>query len=801
MADIFISYSRTDSAFVDRLAEAVRKEGYSVWIDRGLSAGATFAKETAAALDAAHAVIVVWSKASAESTWVADEATVAKDKTILAPIMIDETGPPLGFRQFQTIDFRKWNGEGTDPAFVLLNATLARLCGREAQDGGTIVMPPPQKNSPPATRRWLVPVAAAAVVAIATAGFFVMRSTDDAPGGSAVNAAPVDNGSSVAVIPFDNLSSDPEHAFFVDGLSDELLTTLAGVKGVRVPGRTSCFYYKGRKAPVAEIASALNVRYVLEGSVQRAADALHIVVQLTDASTGFQVWSQTYDRTMSDIFAMQRDIAGEIAARLPGVIGAPVSADWEGSVDPRAHEQFLIGLGKMRNRYAGSGWKEAYDAFAEAVRIDPNYPLANAYFAVATAIVQQPADRETVARVLAAAVAVAPDNPDVLFAQGFVEGAFVEDDPKAAQRALEFFDRAIAIDPSHSEAIHARIRYLKTPEEKIDAYQELVAIDPLFVNARLNYATSLADMQRWDEADAQFERIYQLRPDLGRGGALEVARMAGRTDLVGKYAFGSIDAEILGRPDGFTAAAMLTDFGADAEARYLMAHRDLTNFLFLPHQQEIFLKWVEGDFPGAARIAVSTDNTERGFTSIFGAIVAIMGRDADGAIALVNHFDPGVPDWDAEKIASVEELPSRMAVRVYAMALVLKGDEKSARKYFDKLIAASGQGNRYLPPSTYHLFRAADFAWSGRKREAIAEVEKARAAGWRYPRTYVVEFSPWPPIDGPYGLLSPLADEPKFKAIMKEIRAENAALLKQYDAEYAVLSKVRAMMATNPAPQ
>lgn len=800
MADIFVSYSHADRERVEAIVAALETRGFSVFIDRHLVPGSRFSETLARELAVANAIVVCWSETSAKSHWVADEAGVARDSGRLLPVTIDGAPPPLGFKQFHTIDFSAWRGEADKAPFP----SLADAAG--ALIAGTAYAPPPHpakmsSRSGPNAILFGGTIAGAALLGLIA--FLSLRPEPRASPDSATSASTDENpdvaalGASVAVIPFANVSDDAAHDAFVDGLSDELLVKIATIKGVRVPGRSSCFYFKSKPAPIDEIAAKLGVRYVLEGSVRRSGGALRIAAQLTDAATGYQVWSETYDRTLADIFAVQRDIADQVLGKLPGLLGVTIAADWERDVDPRAHELYLTGLGYMHNRYAGSGWSEAKAAFAKALEIEPDYPLANAYFAVAASIVDGAGALKEITQALKFAADAAPDDANVLFAQGFAAASVGEGSGPDEVKALEFYDRAIAIDPSHSEALHARIRLFKDQREKLDAFKKLIAVDPLFFNARLNYATILAELGRWDESEAEFETIYRLNPDLGRDGPISVARATGRTDELGKFAFAEFSSASIARVERFSVAGLLADFGATDEARWLVAQRDTEGFLFLPRQQEIFLKWLDGDYAGAAKLVSLADYEEMAPHRIFGAVAAVNGREPDLAISLLDRFRPGIESVRADEVSKMPETPDRLAVRLYAIALVMKGETARARPLFDALLAAPSQGAGTIGGQLKPIMRAADLAWSGRNGEALAEVRAARAAHWRYPRTYVIEFSPWPDIDGPYGLLAPLRDDPEFQKIMSEIRAENTALLQSYEEKYGALTRIRAMMAGN----
>ena len=160
---------------------------------------------------------------------------------------------------------------------------------------------------------------------------------------------------SIAVLPFVNMSADPEQEYFSDGISEELLNVLAKVPGLRVAARTSSFQFKGENRDVAEIARQLRVAHVIEGSVRKSGTRLRITAQLIDAEEGFHIWSETYDRELDDIFAIQDEIAHAIVEALVERLGltAPVVPKVQAAASTEAYEAYLLGIHEMEKRGAG----------------------------------------------------------------------------------------------------------------------------------------------------------------------------------------------------------------------------------------------------------------------------------------------------------------------------------------------------------------------------------------------------------------------------------------------------------------
>ena len=258
---------------------------------------------------------------------------------------------------------------------------------------------------------------------------------------------------SIAVLPFVNMSNDPTHEYFADGLSEEILNTLARVEGLQVAARTAALQFKGRGADIAEIGRKLKVDAVLEGSVRRAGDSVRISAQLVDTTNGYRVWSQTFDRNAADVFAVQTEIAGEVADALQlavasdGARPAAVRLRKLPTKNPRAYELFLQGRYLWRQRN-GPAITRAVALLEEAVRLDPRFAEAHAALASAYAVLQSYASVDaatTRARALAAADrALALDNS---LAEAIAVQAGVLEETHQWQAAERHYLRAIELKP------------------------------------------------------------------------------------------------------------------------------------------------------------------------------------------------------------------------------------------------------------------------------------------------------------------------------------------------------------------
>ena len=304
----------------------------------------------------------------------------------------------------------------------------------------------------------------------------------DVAAGGEKAAAPREK--SIAVMPFENLSGADDE-YFADGVTDEILNALAQVEGLRVAARASCFAFKGRREDLRAIGEKLDVTAVLEGTVRRAGSRLRITAQLANASDGYQLWSERYDREMTDVFAVQDEIANAIATRLRGALHADADHTRArgGTRNLEAYELLLRGRALQRRR--GRFLPEAIECFQRAIALDPRYaePLAHladsyrlmAIFGVA------PSEVMPKARQLAEeALAMDPNLAEAWGTLGIVADQYEWDHPRAAT----VFDRALTLDPrlGHTRCQRALFGFLLgdlTPEQTRAETERAVRDDPL----------------------------------------------------------------------------------------------------------------------------------------------------------------------------------------------------------------------------------------------------------------------------------------------------------------------------------
>jgi TolB-like protein len=519
MADIFISYAREDREAIEKLARLLEAAGLTCWWDRQLAAGARYLEKTEAELKAAKAVLVVWTRDSIGSHWVADEAGVARDAGKLAPISLDGSAPPLGFRQFQVIDFSGWTGEADDRVRDLVSALAAFAPEAEVR----IVAPAPERRIAIGRRAALIaPITLAVVALLAWGGWTLMgpKPPADAPqvaqSGLAEPAATTDGGVSLAVLPFANMSADAGQEYFSDGLSEELMSQLAQIKGLRVAGRTSSFAFKDKNEDLRVIAEKLGVNHLLEGSVRKAGRRVRITAQLINAADGSQMWSQSYDRTLNDVFAIQAEIAGDVAKTLSVTLGVRENQSAAGgTTNVEAYDKYL----RARALYHQRGSAEiarAIEIYREALALDPDFALAwrGLYSADLSVLVvgSSAAAQREMAQARARIQAIAPD---AWWASALRTDQFLLEhrwsDAEAAARATLASAPASEVDALITYGNF--LAYIGRAQEAIEYFERARDADPLSLGVSGTLQLFLDVAGRPDEAEAEFERSKDLAGD------------------------------------------------------------------------------------------------------------------------------------------------------------------------------------------------------------------------------------------------------------------------------------------------
>jgi TolB-like protein len=355
-------------------------------------------------------------------------------------------------------------------------------------------------------------LALAVVVLLVTHGGFGPRGGDDDPRQASA---------SIAVLPFLNMSQDASNEYFSDGLSEELLNTLAQVDGLRVAARTSSFHFKGTTEDLREVARKLGVDHVLEGSVRKSGNRIRATAQLIKAEDGFHLWSETYDYEIDDVFRIQDEIALSVVDALKvNLLGAERERlTKRATTSVEAHNLYLRGRQYLHRRTQES-LQQARRLFEQAVQTDPGYALA--YSGLSDSIQLLAINHSMITRrdaeaqsrpLLERAVTLDPESAEVWASIGLMEMEL--GNTTAAAEALE---RAIALNPSYAAGYlwYASLRAdspYNDDEGALELYRKALTIDPLSRVAQQNVAATLLRLGRTDDAEAEFRRGITLDPD------------------------------------------------------------------------------------------------------------------------------------------------------------------------------------------------------------------------------------------------------------------------------------------------
>jgi adenylate cyclase len=464
VADIFVSYSRNDKALVAPLVAALETEGWSVWWDPAITPGQEFDTLISRELDEAKTLVVVWTESSVDSRWVRGEARDGADRGVLVPVRFDNARLPIDFRAVHTTDLDGWGEDRESEAFrSLCQALEAKLGAR--------------KKKPAAT--------------------------------------------AIAVLPLANMSADPENEYFSDGMTEEIINALSKVPGVHVASRSSSFAFKGRKdVDARQIGEKLGVSTLLEGSVRKVGSRIRIAAQLVSVENGYQIWSETYDRQLEDIFAVQDEISRAIVdalkLRLVGDEAAVVAPTK--SLD--AYTTYLKGRFHF-NKFSELGLRKAYDLFQSALLQDPGF--ARAYAGIADVWCDLADDwvapDDAYPRAKSAAERALQRDPQLADAMISIGKVLCWHEWKFAE-GVQHVERAVSLSPNNAEAhwvLGTALPMVGRLREGYESVRRALELDPLRVEY-FGWATRLLLYGKdYEAALKQGEETFEIDEKYGRG--------------------------------------------------------------------------------------------------------------------------------------------------------------------------------------------------------------------------------------------------------------------------------------------
>ena len=574
---------------------------------------------------------------------------------------------------------------------------------------------------------------------------------------------------SIAVLPFVNMSADSENEYFCDGISEELLNKLAQLSGLKVAARTSSFHFRGKNAPVQEIAAQLGVTTILEGSVRRIGNKIRVTAQLIDAADGYHLWSANFDRELGDIFVIQDEIAeqvvGSLQVTLLGDDATRLSRHPTDNVE--AYNAYLLGRHRIGQRTSAS-LQEAVTYFDKAVDLDPEFALAYVGLADAYNLLGwwgTLSSEEVVARVepaLERALALDDRSGEAQATLGLL--LWRKQDVGAADAA---FRRAIALNPSYVDAYERygqMLRWFGRREEALVLHRKALELDPLSTSLNMTLAEDYHELGRFEEALRQCQRVVEIDPDFPRAYTL-------MADLYWEV-FGDVAAGARwlqkaaeldpGNPNHARWLAMIyLDLGdADTARSWLdiavaaapdQAQTRLTQLLYAHYSGG------EADVMAAARalLLLVPDNS-------WGlAVLRDADLDAGRSDLAVRRYQQAYPDLFANSVAGGEGFDYGHAIDA-SLALIEAGDDHRAQMLLDASLASL----ETRPRLGYAGFGISDvevYALRGDKSAALSALREAIDTGWR-------SFW-WMSLKRNRNLAS-LHNDPTYRGMVRELEAE-----------------------------
>ncbi len=545
-------------------------------------------------------------------------------------------------------------------------------------------------------RKSFDPIAAGAVVIlIIVIGLFSARQTSDETPPLQLQAdfpQSVSSNASVAVLPFVNMSKDPDNEYFSDGLTETLLHMLTQIPDLNVAARTSSFAFKGKSISIKEIASALGVAHVLEGSVQRFGNRVRITAQLIRASDGYHVWSDNFDREVDDIFAIQDEIAQKVGYALSesllgaGAIGKPGGMN---TTNSDAYDLYLQAR-KERATYSYGGLQAAEDLLKGALLIDPDFieaktELATSYMhQLETGLMDQEEAFSQIIAITDQVLAEDPDNAIARAASLFAKaGSRISmGDPHANREMIPQLEAIVAEAPGELQVRLLLVRAYQVSQQydkSVKLLQDALRKDPFNPAIHYELGTANVRLQQWDEARAALEKSLDIEPNQPNAFVylavinLQAGDGVGYvTQMIKSIRVDPRDHELPGVLAEFLYRLGLVEIADDFRARVLA----LAPTSEVAYRLEMLRAIAVGDKDGsiaAARHAIQDDIAERRF-SYGGAVqhllrTAIRNGNIDEVNSWIEQQAPGIFDVEAQLVQQKYRAAQRVAFDTWYLSL------------------------------------------------------------------------------------------------------------------------------------
>jgi TolB-like protein len=516
---VFISYASHDAAVAQKVCSELEAAGFPCWIaPRNVVPGTLYAEGIVHAIDESSILVLILSEQAVASAHVGREIerAVSKRHPVVA-LRIDTAPLAAAFEYF--LNQSQWiEGGGSDAAIAQLVEAVGQHLSPGSATAPIHALPTAVRRAAMSQRVWAI---AAVVVAVALVGtYFLVDKTwlsgHVASKQDVTATAVVVSDKSIAVLPFADMSEKKDQEYFADGMAEEILDLLVKIPGLKVIGRTSSFQFKGKSEDLRTIGTQLGVAYVLEGSVRKSGDRLRVTAQLINSGNGTHLWSQTYDRDISDVFKVQDEIAAKVARALQIEVGVRFLVSRPGLRSSEAYTLFLQGQHALE-RYDQQGWDQALSDTQRALELDPSYAeaagtLAMMYhYAGQVGIMTPDVAFEKTRDAAKLALKLDPNFAGAHALLGSLYGEYQWDWP-AADKEIK---QALALAPNEPGVLWAATVNSMTLGRWDDALKLVnawVEVDPLNSDSYFWLSIVQQRLARLPEAEAAIRRTIELSP-------------------------------------------------------------------------------------------------------------------------------------------------------------------------------------------------------------------------------------------------------------------------------------------------
>ena len=552
---------------------------------------------------------------------------------------------------------------------------------------------------------------------------------------------------SIAVLPFVNITGNPDNEYLSDGLTETLLHALAQLPDLKVPARTSSFFFKGQNIDIREIAMKLGVNNVLEGSVQRDGNKVRIVAQLTEADTGFHLWSNTYDREITDIFDVQDDVANRVALAMKVILAGNTGSSVDkievvGTDNLAAYEEYLKGL-QQKNVGTNTDRLRAEISFKRALAMDPDYYEAMLQLAYTYELLRSGGAITSAEAIensrpwLDRLLEERPDNGLALALDTTIRG-FDSVNVEQRQAALIAAIERTPNEPQLYDTLAFLLRYSGQPEEALQWLERGITVDPLAWNLHLTRMLWKMRVGDIDEAEASYARGIAANPDdlwlLLWGAEIQMLRKRYAEWFEMNRKFMELDPLDIEMPVEIALRFYLVGLEDEGD-KYLQRAITIAPDKAFVRRVQLYRQVILGNYLGARKMseAMLRDDIEDRFGTYWSAVMVYMSTmselgKTDEALAVLEELKPGVSSPDFHPGDWKE-----MALQYYAvLALAQSLPKEDTLSMLDAVVS---RWDKSFPAWRYEAGRAAPIASARGQTDiavelALSDLETGMAILW-----------------------------------------------------------------------